>query len=686
VKAVAASRHAGEPVAVNEVVLPGRWVTDGVGWVRLDSDRGSAIARCTGYDDAGDRAGDGDGPVEVRLGRHLWSRLVVRPGEALDVEVLDGLPVAERVLLDVDTARTDPVRDEVVRRATVIHDPLYRRAELDLQDDHRHDHDDHGHGHDHGHDRDDDHPADGHRHLGGRLTLRVREVRPEPAILGPGTVVDVVERDRNELAIHSSVADVGGSADILENLRQQIELPLRRPHLYAEAGITPPKGAILHGPPGTGKTLMLRAVARSLGVTVRALSGGELARSLRGETEKILRDLFRDAARQAPTVILIDEFDAIGGHRDRMGAQDDVRAVSQLLSLMDGLERTPGVVVMASTNRISAIDEAFLRPGRFDLQIKVGAPSEADRRQILDIHCRDMPLTDAARDELGRVARSTAGYVGADLMHLARLAALRAVERTATDPRPEAALAVEADDLRAALVDVRPSGLAAVSTVDSDADWDALVGLDAVKEDLLAAAESAFSPGARVGPPQGVVLYGPPGNGKSAIARALARELDVGLVSLEPARIFRPWLGESETALREVFERAELSAPAILVIEHLGALASAASSAPGERTDDRVKAALMAAMDETMVGGGVLVVGITRDLGDIDPQLVRSGRLGRHLHVPDPSADARRQLLLRRYSGQGPEPPVPVDELVAATEGRSAADILHSSLERPAHA
>lgn len=678
-KALAASRHAGERIDRNGIVLPRRWAPGPDGWVRLDSDRASVVARYTAYGEVPDES------IEVRLGRYLWSRLVVRPGDTLEVEVLHGLPIAERVLLDVDTSRTDPVRDEVVRRASLIHDPLYRGAELELEDDHHHGpDDDHGHSHDHDHDHggDEDRPA--HRHLEGRLTLRVRRVTPEPAILGPGTVVEVVERDQKELVIQSSIADVGGSAEILDDLRQQIELPLLRPHLYAEAGITPPKGAILHGPPGTGKTLMLRAVARSLGVTVKALSGGELARSLRGETEKILRDLFREAVRDAPTVILIDEFDAVGGHRDRMGAQDDVRAVSQLLSLMDGLERSPGVVVMASTNRLSAIDEAFLRPGRFDLQIKVGAPSEADRRQILDIHTRDMPLTDAAREEMGRVARSTAGYVGADLMHLARLAALRAVERTAASSQPDAPLAVEADDLLAALAEVRPSGLAAVSTTDDDADWDALVGLDEVKASLLAAAEHAFSPGTRVGPPQGVLLHGPPGNGKSAIARALARELDVGLVTLEPARIFRPWLGESETALREVFERAELSAPAILVIEHLSALATAGSSAPGERTDDRVKAALMASLDEMITRGGVLVVGVARDTAEIDPQLVRSGRLGLHLQVSNPSPDARRQLLARRFTGA--EPPAAIDELVAATEGRSAADILHTSLERPVHA
>ena len=656
-KAIASPRVAGGRLAINEAAIPAHLVDASTGWIRIDSDRGWTVARYRTH------AEDGD-PASVRLGRGLWTRLEVRPGEDLQVGIIEELPDAVRVTVDVASNRTDEIQKHLTGSVELRIEPLFPGTALEI-----------------------DHPDI------GRALVHVRSAEPAPSRIGPFTIVDVFERDEARLELGSSLADVGGYREALDELRRQIELPLLWSDLYREAGIPPPKGAILHGPPGTGKTLICRAVARSLGVTVKAVSGGDLARSLRGETEKILRDLFRDAARAAPTLILVDEFDALGGHRDRMSSQDDVRTVSQLLTLMDGLEQSDGVVVLATTNRLSAVDDAFLRPGRFDLQIRVGAPDEADRLEILAIHGRDMPFTFDALDELKNIARHTAGYMGADLMHLARLAALNAVERTAApgrlrdgDPHLLASanrnylpISVKADDLRLALANVRPSTQSTYPTSAPTVAWDTIIGLDEVKSALMAAASAAFGRTDRPTGNQGVLLSGPPGNGKTILAEALARETDATLVTLHPARIFRPWLGESEEALRDVFERASLSRPAVLVIEHINALASARRSNSGERTDDRVKAALIAAIDEAIALGGVLVIGIVGDAGEIDPALSRAGRLGNHLAVSNPDADLRRQLLSYRNASKG-DLPTDLERLVDLTDGASSADLLLGDL------
>jgi transitional endoplasmic reticulum ATPase len=592
----------------------------------------------------------------LRLGRMLWPQLGVKPGQALSIGRMGELPVATSLRLTPPFNLTFKTHERLLARLREAGTPLYPGTRVLVE------------------------IFSG----GAGMIVRVDSVTPSPARLGEETEVELNKAEASVSERQIGLADVGGLDAVIARLRELVELPLLRPGFYRRLGVRPPKGVLLYGPPGTGKTLTCRALANELGVNAFKLSATELVGSVQGETEANLRLLFSKALAHAPALLLIDEFDVIATHRDRLASQSDVRAASQLLTLMDGLEELDGVVLVATTNRVQAIDPAFRRPGRFEEEVFVGPPSEGGRADILSIHTREMPLSASAQEAIDDLARATGGFVGADLMHLARSAGLAATQRLANTRQGfEAAdfleghqLSIERDDFEAALRIVRPSVLRDVVTRTERMTWDQIAGMDTLKGRLLGVAVRATEGGVAAGQ-QGVLLYGPPGSGKSALAHALASELRVNFVSIEGSRVFNQWLGESEEAVRALVRRAHEARPSVLLLDHLDALAPVRAGRTGERTDERVVAALLASVDDVLAEGGVFVLGLTSRPELIDPALLRSGRLGLHLEVPLPDAERRSALLTRIAAAENVDiTDELVDELVDGMSGWSAADVV----------
>ncbi|MCE2513165.1 MAG: AAA family ATPase [Acidimicrobiia bacterium] len=592
------------------------------------------------------RAHDHDDRL-VRLGRMLWPQLAVRPGEPLEVASEGELPAARSARITPPYNLTFNLHQRLLERLRDDGTPLYpgNRVLAEI------------------------YPG------GAGMLVRIDLASPSPARMGDSTEVELHRADVSVSERLITLADVGGCDQIIRRLRELVELPLLRPAFYRRLGVRPPKGVLLHGPPGTGKTLICKALANELGVTAYRMSATELVGSVQGEM------LFSRALAHAPSLVMIDEFDVIATNRERLASQSDVRAASQLLTLMDGLEEVDGLILMATTNRIQAIDPAFRRPGRFDEEIFVGPPNEEARAEILSIHTREMPLTAEAQDAIAAVAAETGGFTGADLMHLARSAGLEAADRLASgregfelaDSLEGTELAVEPGDLEAALRTVRPSVLRDVVTRTDRITWDQIVGLGDLKARLRELGRRAVAPD---GGGQGVLLHGPAGSGKSALVHALASELGVNLVAIDPSKVYNQWLGESEEAVRALFRRAAEARPSLVMLDHLDTLAPVRAGESGERTDERVVSALLASLDDVLAGGQVFVVGASNRPELIDEAVLRSGRLGVHLEVANPDG-ARRAALLGSLAGaHGLELEEDLAaELADGTDGWSAADI-----------
>lgn len=625
-----------------------------------------------------DSAGDGADARLVRLGRMLWPQLGVRPGQPVALESAGDLPPASSARITPPYTLTFNLQQRLLERLRDDGTPLYpgNRVLAEI------------------------HPG------GAGMLVRIDLADPAVSRMADDTEVELHRADVSVSERVITLADVGGADAIVRRLRELVELPLLRPGFYRRLGVRPPKGVLLHGPPGTGKTLICKALGHELGVTAYRMSATELVGSVQGETEANLRLLFSRALAHAPALVMLDEFDVISTHRERLASQSDVRAASQLLTLMDGLEEVDGLILMATTNRIQAIDPAFRRPGRFEEEIFVGPPGEAARAEILSIHTREMPLSVAAGAALGDVAAAAGGFVGADLMHLARSAGLEAAERLArgregfelADSLADADLSVEAEDFESALRTVRPSVLRDVVTRTERVTWDRIAGLGEVKARLVElgrravagftgaeadgteAGAGSVKDGADAGASrsvQGVLVYGPPGSGKSVLVHALAAELGVNFVAIEGSKVYNQWLGESEEAVRTLFRRAAEARPSLVMLDHLDALAPVRATDSSERTDERVVSALLAALDDVMATGQVFVVGVSNRPELIDPAVLRSGRLGVHLEAPDPDERRRAELVAMLAADGGLElDPDPTAELAEATRGWSAADLV----------
>lgn len=496
------------------------------------------------------------------------------------------------------------------------------------------------------------------------------------------------EEPRDHRRADVTYDDVGGMAETIDQLREMVELPLRYPELFQRLGVDPPRGVLLHGPPGTGKTRLARAVANESDAEFFLINGPEIMGSAYGESEKKLREIFEAATKAAPSILFIDEIDSIAPKRGQVTGETEKRLVAQLLTLMDGLEARTNLVVIAATNRPEAIDEALRRPGRFDREIIVGVPDERGRREILGIHTRGMPLGD--RVDLAELARTTFGFVGADLAALAREAAIEAVRRImprlnleeGTIP-PEVLddLYVSREDFLEALKRVQPSAMREVMVQAPNVRWDDVGGLDDARMRLQEGVELPLKdPDAfrRIGirPAKGFLLYGPPGTGKTLLAKAVAREAQANFIATKSSDLLSKWYGESEQQIARLFARARQVAPTVIFIDELDSLVPARGGGLGEpQVTERVVNTILAEMDGLEELQSVVVIGATNRPNLVDPALLRPGRFDELVYVGVPDAAGRRRILGIHTAKMPLEDDVDLDDLAARTERFTGADL-----------
>jgi transitional endoplasmic reticulum ATPase len=505
---------------------------------------------------------------------------------------------------------------------------------------------------------------------GRRLEFTVDRTDPE------GPVVPLAAT-RIELVMTGTAArgfdGIGALGPEIMRLRDMIELPIRRPDLFDRLGVDAPRGILLSGPPGTGKTLMARAVAEQCGATFLHVNGPEVISKHYGDSEAELRSIFETAAKRKPSVIFIDEIDAIAPRRDAMSGdrQLERRVVAQLLTLMDGLDDRGRVVVMAATNLPDSIDPALRRPGRFDREIVIAPPDRKGRRDILAVHCRTMPL--AADVDLDAIAAMTHGFVGADLAALAREAGMAAIARCGGVAADTASLEVTRADFDAALVEVAPSAIRDVQVDLDETGFDRVGGSDELKQRLVEAVVwplihvDQFS-AAGVRPTKGILLAGPPGTGKTLMARALANEAQVNFLAVSGPELLDRFVGGSEKAVRDVFAKARLLAPTIIFFDEIDAIAPPRGSDPNGVTD-RVVAQLLTEMDGIEALRGVFLLAATNRLDRIDPALLRPGRIEETITVGAPSEAVRRDIFVIHTRGMPLDGDVDLAALARATDG-----------------
>jgi transitional endoplasmic reticulum ATPase len=474
--------------------------------------------------------------------------------------------------------------------------------------------------------------------------------------------------------------DIGGLDEELDLVREMIELPLSEPDVFAHLGIDPPKGVLLYGPPGTGKTLIAQAVANEVEATFITVSGPEIMSKYKGESEEKLREKFVEARENAPAIVFFDEIDSIAGKRDDDGDVEN-RVVGQLLSLMDGLDERGEVVVIGATNRVDTLDPALRRGGRFDREIEIGVPNEQGRREILDVHTRRMPLADDV--DTDRLAAQTHGFVGADLESLmteAAMVALRRGRRNDADA-PMTGLTVTRADVEAAMTAVDPSAMREYVAESPTTTFGDVGGLAEAKGTLERAVTwpLTYAPlfdAAKTDPPTGVLLHGPPGTGKTLLARAIAGESGVNFVQVAGSELLDRYVGESEKAVREVFERARQAAPAIVFFDEIDAIATDRDAGGGDSgVGQRVVSQLLTELDRVSDHPNLVVLAATNRKAALDPALLRPGRLESHVHVPDPDEAARREIFDVHLDDRPLGDDIDRDELAARTERFSGADI-----------
>ncbi len=480
--------------------------------------------------------------------------------------------------------------------------------------------------------------------------------------------------------------DIGGLDEAIKKIREMVELPMKHPEIFKRVGISPPKGILLHGPPGTGKTLLAKAVANESGANFYIINGPEIMNKYYGESEKNLREIFKEAEENAPSVIFIDEIDAIAPKREEVTGEVERRVVSQLLTLMDGLKGRGQVVVIAATNRPNSIDPALRRPGRFDREIEIGIPDTKARKEILQIHTRGMPLADEVN--LDEIAESTHGYTGADLAALCKEAAMKAIRRVLPEiekldeklsPEFLEKIVVTKQDFVDALAEIEPSGMREIIVEVPNVRWDDIGGLDDVKQELREMVEwplkhpEAFR---RIGidPPKGILLYGPPGTGKTLLAKAVATESEANFTAIKGPEIFSKWVGESEKAIREVFRKARQMAPCIILFDEIDSIAPR-RGAHGTHAVESVVNQLLAELDGIEKLEKVFVIATTNRPDMIDPALLRPGRIDRMVYVPMPDEKMRLEILKVHTRNMPLAKDVDLKELAKKTEGYSGADI-----------
>jgi transitional endoplasmic reticulum ATPase len=533
---------------------------------------------------------------------------------------------------------------------------------------------------------------------GQKVPLRIANTEPGgTVVVTDSTEIEISERPAEQLsgtaAEQSSTPtvtyeDIGGLDEELEQVREMIELPMRHPELFQQLGIEPPKGVLLQGPPGTGKTLMARAVANEIDAHFTDISGPEIMSKYYGESEEQLREVFEEAAENAPAVVFIDEIDSIAPKRDDTSGDVERRVVAQLLSLMDGLEERKEVVVIGATNRVDALDPALRRGGRFDREIEVGVPDKEGRTEILQVHTRGMPLAEGI--DIEQYAENTHGFVGADIEQLAKEAAMNALrrirpeldlEQDEIDAETLERLEVSRQDFKAAMKGIEPSALREVFVEVPDVTWNQVGGLEDTKERLRETIQwpleypQVFEQ-MDIQAAKGVLMYGPPGTGKTLLAKAIANEAQSNFISIKGPELLNKYVGESEKGVREVFEKARSNAPTVVFFDEIDSIAGERGQRSGDSgVGERVVSQLLTELDGLENLEDVVVIATTNRPDLIDPALLRPGRLDRHVHVPVPDADGRRKIFEVHTRDKPLADGVDLADLADRTEGYVGADI-----------
>ena len=482
--------------------------------------------------------------------------------------------------------------------------------------------------------------------------------------------------------------EVGGLHEEIQRVREMVELPLRHPELFQRLGIDPPKGVLLHGPPGCGKTLLARAVANESEANFLSINGPEIMSKFYGESEARLREIFQQAQQNAPSIIFIDELDAIAPKREEVTGEVERRVVAQLLALMDGLSGRGNVIVIGATNRPSALDPALRRPGRFDREIEIGVPDKKGRHEILQIHTRGMPLAEDV--DLKKLTEMTHGYTGADLSSLGRETAMKALRRYLPQinleeeripPSVLEKMEVTMEDFLDAYKEITPTAMREVYIEVPTVHWTDIGGLDEVKQDLKEAVEwPVKSPEifVRLGikPPKGVLLYGPPGCGKTLLARAVATESEANFITIKGPEIFSKWVGESEKAIREVFRKARMAAPAVIFFDEIDSLAPRRGLGFADGgVSERVISQLLTELDGIVTLEDIVVIAATNRPDIVDPAVIRPGRFDRLIYVPEPDVKSRLQIVKIYTKNMPLAKDVGLEGLVEMTKSYSGADI-----------
>src|SRR3990172_7473148 len=530
--------------------------------------------------------------------------------------------------------------------------------------------------------------------MGGALPFMVIKVMPKGVVqIVDEWIIEMKEepvREGEVLTPTVTYEDIGGLKEELRKVREMIELPLKHAELLERLGIDPPEGVLLFGPPGTGKTLIAKAVANEAGANFLSIQGPEIMSKYYGQSEERLREKFEEAQKNAPSILFIDELDSIAPKREEVTGEVERRVVAQLLTLMDGLSGRGQVIVIGATNRDEAIDPALRRPGRFDREIEIGVPDREGRKEVLQIHTRGMPIEGSEEEREGlltELADVTHGFVGADLAALAREAAMKTLRRYLPEldlekPIPAEVLErmrVTADDFKNALKEVEPSAMREVLVEIPRIQWSDVGGLEDVKMKLREAVEMPLKDPEsfrRLGirPPRGVLLSGPPGSGKTLLAKAVATESESNFISIKGPEVMSKWVGESEKAVRMIFKKAKQVAPCIVFLDELDAIAHRRGYDNDSGVSERVVNQLLTSMDGLETLEGVIVIAATNRPDMVDPALLRTGRFDRILLVPAPDKASRLEIL-RVHTKEMPLEGVDLEELAVELEGYTGADI-----------
>jgi transitional endoplasmic reticulum ATPase len=526
--------------------------------------------------------------------------------------------------------------------------------------------------------------------FGSALPFAIINSNPSGIVsINEETVIKVKEEAAKQMEPEGprvSYEDIGGLKDELERVKEMIQLPIKHPKIFNRLGIDPPKGVLLHGPPGTGKTLIAKAVANESGANFYTINGPEIMSKFYGQSEENLRKIFDEAEKNAPSIVFIDEIDAIAGKRSETHGEVEKRVVSQLLTLMDGLKGRGKLIVIGATNIPDSLDPALRRPGRFDREIRIDAPDRDGRKEIVQIHTRGMPKADDV--DLEKLAERTYGYVGADLAALARESAMNALRRYLPEIDLDKPIPIEIlekmevtmDDFKNAQRGIEPSAMREFFVEVPRVSWKDVGGLGDVKQQLMESVEWPLSQPEvfkRLGinAPRGILLYGPPGTGKTLLAKAVANESDANFISIKGPEVMSKWVGESEKAVRELFKKAKQVAPSIVFLDELDAIAPSRGAYSGSHVTESVVNQLLTSVDGLESMEGVVIIGATNRPDIIDSSLLRPGRFDRLIMTPSPDWEARKEIFKIHTKNMPLSSDVSLDQLADDTEGFSGADI-----------